>query len=132
MRTLLSAGGAYLVWTVLWLILNVVLRIAFGIKPEARLHDWTGYLIILVAASGLMSVASGYLACRLGRDRGIQPAILLGIALLGTGAVVQWNYREAMPPWYHLIFLVQLLPDALAGGILHRARQRAGGRATAG
>ena len=41
-----------------------------------------------------------------------------GILLLATGIAVQLQYWSLLPIWYHLVFLVLLVPSTVAGGSL--------------
>jgi hypothetical protein len=49
-------------------------------------------------------------------------SLWLGLILLGVGMFVQAQYRYLMPLWYHLLFLLLLVPACMIGGQLRRAR----------
>jgi hypothetical protein len=46
----------------------------------------------------------------------------LGLILLGVGMFVQAQYWYLMPLWYHLAFLLLLVPACMIGSRLRRAR----------
>jgi hypothetical protein len=49
-------------------------------------------------------------------------AIALGAALLAIGILVQSQYWQLLPVWYHVIFLAGLLPVSLLGARLRAGR----------
>lgn len=51
--------------------------------------------------------------------------LILGVLLLVVGIAVQASYWDALPAWWHLTFLLAILPFALLG-----ARLRGGTRTT--
>jgi hypothetical protein len=44
---------------------------------------------------------------------------VLGVVLAGVGAFVQSRVWKLMPLWYHLSFLLLLVPVTLAGAWIH-------------
>jgi len=115
----------FVVWSVLWLGSNQVLQVAF---PDAFTADdvATGSTVLLIALalSVLFSVLAGWLTARMAKTPDNRPAVYLGILLLIVGIAVQAAYWDAMPLWYHLAFLLLLLPAAMLGGGMVPPRER--------
>ena len=78
-------------------------------KPE------TTILLMHLVRAAIFSIMAGFLAAMVAGDNRRAP-LALGILLLLLGASVQawaWSY---LPIWYHLIFLVLLVPLTILGG----------------
>jgi hypothetical protein len=69
---------------------------------------------------------SGYVTARIVGVAWAFPAVALGVLLLATGVLVQLKLWYLIPLWYHLAFLLVLIPMTLLG-----ARLRAGSRSRA-
>jgi hypothetical protein len=120
MATKSRIAGAVLAGAVLWAVLwvggaAIAQNIWSGILAPGQPVTHTGALLGYIAYSVLVSVASGYVTARIARGHlravhilaGIQLA--LGIAIEGAG----WNLT---PAWYHITFLVLLVPAIVFGG----------------
>jgi hypothetical protein len=76
-------------------------------------------LIALLVKSLLVSAISGFVTAVIAREN-VKSALVLGILLLLFGIFVQathWNY---MPLWYHIPFLLLLIPMTVLGGMLKK------------
>ena len=65
----------------------------------------------------LISIMAGYLAAVIAGENSKAP-LWLGVLLLLFGLMIQlmaWSY---LPLWYHLIFLLLLIPMSVLGGRL--------------
>ena len=69
--------------------------------------------------SVIFSVASGYIAAVLAKENSRAPMIL-GIILLLVGIGVQASVWSLLPVWYHLIFLILLVPATIFGGKMRK------------
>ena len=115
MKTAMAVVAGYVVWTLLWLIGNQSLIAAGWLPKDPRLKvDSMAGLAGLLALSIACSVSGGALARRLAKESRTAVTILAGL-LLVTGLGVQWSIRELMPVWYHLVFLLLLIPATYAG-----------------
>ncbi len=122
MRQTMAVVVGFIVWSALWLILNLALKDA-GLVPadpsqaivEAR------PLLFLLAGSLIISLIAGYLAAAIRGKVGYGVIVILGLALLAVGIFFQIQYWHLMPLWYHITFLVLLLPLCLAGARLRWA-----------
>jgi len=74
-----------------------------------------GVLLAFLAASIVISLGSGFCAALIARMRPFIPVLVLGLALLATGIPIQMGYWDKMPLWYHLSFLILLIPGVMMG-----------------
>lgn len=126
LRKILGIIAGYAVWSVLWLALGSSAR---AVSPGSFGEDGSasaGILLVFLAASVVFSLLAGWLAARVGDPAGRSraPGLWTGLLLLATGLPVQLGYWDAMPLWYHLPFLVLLLPAAYLGGSIRRSGAR--------
>lgn len=120
LRTILAVVAGFALWSLLWLGGSPLLA---GLFPGAVAADGSssdpGYLIALVALSAVASLAAGYAARALAKTDGSRVPLTLGVILLLTGIAVESGYWSLLPLWYHLVFLILLLPATLAGARLN-------------
>ena len=115
-RNILAVLAGFVVWTVLWLASNSVLSIALpDMFNEDGSTDSAGMLAAFLVISIVCSFIAGYLCVMLARERPMQYAVILGVVLFAVGLVVQIIFWDVMPIWYHLLFLVMLIPGTLLG-----------------
>jgi hypothetical protein len=119
MRATLAIIAGYVVWTVLWLLGNFMLR-TVGALPKDTLTrvDSTGALGILIGISILCSIVAGAIATVIARGSSNYPPLILALLLLLTGVAVQWSVFQLMPIWYHVTFLALLIPLVVVGARL--------------
>ena len=123
MRSFLSVLAGAVVWAALWLTASMTLQAAMpgSFRPDGSTDSVGILLLIFVLACGF-HVLAGYLTAAIARRREIAHALALGILQLTIGIGVQIGYWEVMPLWYHLIFLVAIVPSCLIGGRIRRDR----------
>jgi len=121
MRQALAVIAGYVLWSILWLGLNQSL-LMLGILTPSSTEPLTSAkpLLLLLVGSVLWSLASGYVTARIAGSAWAPCAITLGVLLLLTGVFVEIQVWYRVPLWYHLSFLVLLVPMTLLG-----ARMRA-------
>lgn len=126
-RPILAVVAGFVTWTVIWLGSNAAIKSAM---PDAYLEDGaTSDTPILVGTLGVAILAclvSGYLTATILKRRSITVAAILGVVLLGVGVMVQAQYWNVMPMWYHLGFLFALLPFTVLGGLLRKRNAKRG------
>lgn len=114
MKTFLAVIVGYAVWTVCWLGGNACFR-AMDLTPKdqtVRIES-PGPLLLLLALSVVASIVSGFLA---GLTSPAKAAHYVCAALLlATGCAVQWSARALFPVWYHIAFLLLVVPVFLVG-----------------
>ena len=117
LKKLTGVVVGFLVWSVLWIGSEfVVTAVAPGIAPGEDLSNVTTvYLALKLILSVVFSIASGYLAATVSGENSKSPKVL-GIVLLAVGIGVQVSIWTLLPVWYHISFLVLLLPATVFGG----------------
>ena len=127
MKQILGVVIGFILWSVLWLSLNQLL-LALGIMSPTVTEPLTNStpLLVLLVGSVLISLTSGYVTARIAGSAWALPAVALGVLLLATGVFVQLKLWYLIPLWYHLAFLLLLIPMTLLG-----ARVGAGSRSRA-
>lgn len=119
LNTILAIVAGFIIWSVVWLGGNqVVTRLFPGAVAKDGSIKHTGLLLALIALSLVASLAAGYGAQWIAEDGSSNPQLILGVLLVLVGIVVQRQYWKLMPLWYHLAFLVLIIPVVLYGATL--------------
>lgn len=132
LRIILGIIVGFTLWSILWVGSDALFSV---ISP-----DWYGrtsadfrtavadnapytldstVLVMLLIKSVIVSIITGYVTALIAGEN-IKSTIGLGILLLLFGIFIQalhWNY---MPLWYHIPFLVLLVPMTILGGKLRK------------
>ncbi|HMQ03790.1 MAG TPA: hypothetical protein PKD26_07730 [Pyrinomonadaceae bacterium] len=127
-RIILGVIIGFTVWSILWIgsdqVLINLFRDWYGahqFEMERAYYNQTPFtadstiLAISIVRSIIFSIMSGFLAAVVSGENQRAP-LLLGILLLVFGLLVQISMWSLAPVWYHVIFLVLLVPMAVAGG----------------
>jgi hypothetical protein len=124
MKQVFAVATGFILWSVLWLGLNQLLLV-LGVMSATTNQPLTDPkpLVILLVGSVLISLLSGYVTSRISGLQWTLPAGALGVLLLATGVFVQLKLWYLIPLWYHLIFLLLLMPMTILGA---RLRARSG------
>lgn len=127
MKQVVAVVAGFILWSVLWLSLNQLLLVLGVMAPTVTEPVTTAKpLLVLLAGSVLISLLSGYVTGRIAGFPWALPAVALGVLLLATGLFVQLKLWYLIPLWYHLAFLLLLIPMTFLG-----ARMPAGSRSLA-
>ena len=119
MRVAVAVIVGYLVWTVLWLGGNALLfSEAAKVVAEGKMFADVGPLTGLIALSVVCSIAAGCCAAALAKRRHRPAVLVMSGLLLATGVAVQYDVGALMPIWYHLTFLVLIVPVCVVGGAI--------------
>ena len=135
MRIIFGVFAGFIVWSVLWVGTHLLLAalspgwygkidsefqgdVAKGVKSTV---DST-VLILSLVRSIIFSIISGYAAAVIARESAIT-TLILGVLLLIVGLWTQISYWNYMPLWYHIPFLVLLIPMTILGGKLRKQNQ---------
>jgi hypothetical protein len=131
MKQVFAVATGFILWSMLWLGLNQLLLLLGVMSPTSTqpITDAKPLLVLLVG-SVLISLLSGYVTSRISGLQWALPAAALGLLLLATGVFVQLKLWYLIPLWYHLIFLVLLMPMTVLGARV-RARTHARSRSVA-
>lgn len=117
-----SVAAGFVLWSALWIGSDLTLLL---LSPEwygngLKNFSTTVFVISLVRSISI-SIISGYVTALIaGRQSPMLAALALGVLLLAFGIYVEAALWNSIPLWYHLIFLVLLIPATLFG-----ARRRA-------
>ena len=111
---ILAIVAGFALWSVLWLGGN---RLVTGLFPGAVKEDGSidhaGALAALLVFAALVSLAAGYVVPLV--SAGANLPLILGGLLLFVGILVQRQYWNLMPLWYHIFFLALLIPAVVYG-----------------
>ncbi|MEE8106046.1 MAG: hypothetical protein V3T86_10975 [Planctomycetota bacterium] len=128
-RTILGSIVGYAVWTVLWLVGGMGLAAIFPSEHDVFTaggsYDATNPLLASLVLSIAASFLAGASARRVDSKVGSRAAVFAALLLLLTGVGIQASVWNRMPLWYHVSFLVLIVPITLVG-----ARPRSAARKT--
>jgi hypothetical protein len=130
-RIILGVIAGFIAWSILWVGSDAIL--------SAISTDWgktstefqeaaakqTPYtlsstvLIALLIKSFIVSIISGFVTALIAREN-TKSTFALGVLLLLFGIFVQVGYWNYMPLWYHIPFLILLIPMTVLGGKLRK------------
>jgi len=127
-RTILAVIVGFCVWSILWVGGNQLFMILspgwYAASEEAFIKAVTNkepftadstILLIHLVLSVVVSFISGYIAALVARENK-RSTLWLGVVLLLVGIMVEVAYWNYIPIWYHLLFLILLVPVTVAGG----------------
>lgn len=130
LRIILGIIAGFIVWSIVWVGMDAVLS---AISP-----DWFGKNFIefqnavnlnqpftppvsvsvyLIFQSVLCSMLAGFTAAAIARENR-KSTLALGVLLLATGIFVEVYHWKYFPVWYHVLFLLLLIPATVLGGRL--------------
>jgi len=120
-KTVGAVIAALVTWIFVATVLNLALRASWPHYHEAETaFNFTFAMklarLVLGATS---SLGAGFVAAWIGKGR-MRAATLTGIVLLGLFVPGHYRIWDKFPVWYHLTFLVSLLPLTLLGAALNR------------
>ena len=97
-------------------------QLVFMVFPEAVDGSVTpfGYLVMALAFSVFYSLFAGFCSAMVAGINSTRLGVSSGFALLAVGLAVQISYWDALPIWYHLIFLASIVPFTVIGSRLFR------------
>ncbi len=132
LRIILGVVAGFIVWMVLWGGSDFILK---AISPDwwgKNLKEMEGafytkqpfmadstILIFSLIRSFICSLIAGFIAALIAKEN-TKSTLSLGILLLAVGIYIQWIFWDNAPLWYHIPFLVLLIPMTILGGRLKR------------
>jgi hypothetical protein len=118
-RKVIAFVAALITWVLVASVLNRLLRIGlpgYAIAEPAMAFTLSMQWARLVMGA-LASISAGYiLACVATEARGL--ALILGVLVLAMFLPVHYNLWDKFPVWYHLLFLLTIIPLVAAGAQL--------------
>ena len=130
LRMIAGVIVGFVVWSVIWVGMDALMSVIspgwFGkifaefqnaVNRNEPFMSPKSVSVYLIFQSVLCSLIAGFTATVIARESR-KTTITLGILLLVTGIFVEasnWNY---FPIWYHILFLLLLIPMTILGGKL--------------
>lgn len=126
LRTIGAVIGGLLAWMVIVSMLNLVLRIGIVGYREAEptLAFTMNMMLARLLIAVLTSLAAGIITRAIAPESELAP-IAVGLVLLAMFVPAHIRIGARLPLWYHLAFLLTLVPLVWAGGRLGRRPQPA-------
>ena len=131
-RIILGVIVGFVAWSIIWVGGDEALASLSGgwystnkLNFEKAAFNNTAFtadsLILLVhlIRSIFASLLSGFLAAFVANENR-RTTMILGVLLLVVGIIVQAMVWNLLPIWYHLVFLLLLIPVTIAGGYLKK------------
>ncbi len=119
LRIFLGVTVGFVVWSILWVGVDAILRAVWTSYDESvkAMTFSSSMLIVPLVLSAVVSIISGFVAALISRENS-KSSLILGILLLIVGIFVQMSVWDKIPLWYHLTFLILLIPMTILGGKL--------------
>ena len=128
---ILKTVGAVIAALVTWFLVATVLNLALRAwwphyhEAETSFNFTSAMKLARLVLGAISTLSAGFVAAWIGNNR-MGSATLSGIALLCLFIPGHYRIWDKFPVWYHLTFLVSLLPLTLLGAALnHRASRKA-------
>ena len=120
-KTVVAVIAALVAWFVVATVLNLALRASWPHyhEAEAAFNFTFAMKLARLALGAISSLGAGFVAAWIANGR-MRAATLTGIVLLGLFIPGHYRIWDKFPVWYHLTFLVSLLPLTLLGAALNR------------
>lgn len=120
-RFVLACLGGLAVWVIVVIAINDVLRLAL---PGYRAAEHTlNFTLEMKMARLSMAIATslvaGAMTCRISPMARIAPWVVAGI-VLAIFLPIHISIWSSFPVWYHLTFLLTIVPSVLAGAFVVR------------
>ena len=120
-RIILGAIAGLLAWILLVTITGLIMRASW---PEyAAVADSMAFTLPMLIARLVISAVTLLAAARLTTviaPRAMAATVLLGAVLLVAFIPVHINLWDRFPAWYHVTFLLTLIPLSVLGGRIGR------------
>jgi hypothetical protein len=105
------------VWAVLWVGgTKVAQMVAPAALPAGQPVTDTGVLGALVLYSVVLSILAGYVTARVASNAATSAVRGLAILQLLLGVAIEASAWSLTPVWYHIVFLLLLVPATIYGG----------------
>ena len=120
-KTVGAVIAALVTWFFVATVLNLALRAWWPHYHEAEtVFNFTlAMKLARLVLGAISSLSAGFVAAWIGKVR-MRAAMLTGIVLLALFIPGHYRIWDKFPVWYHLTFLVSLLPLTLLGAALSR------------
>lgn len=131
-RIVLGVIVGFVVWSIVWIGSETTLGAvwaefrAHSFETERALANGTDLassptiLIANLIRSFITTIIAGYMAALVAGEYR-RSTLILGIVLVAVGIGVQYMFWNLAPAWYHILFVLFLLPMTILGGRLRRS-----------
>jgi hypothetical protein len=137
-RIILGVIVGFIVWSIVWVGSDQVLQTmspgwfgAYSQGAEKSMLNGTEFVpdatiaLISLLRSFLTSILAGLVAAMVAGERR-RSTMVLGVLLLVVGLAVEIFTWRLAPAWYHILFLLFLVPMTILGGRLKPSAANAG------
>jgi hypothetical protein len=121
MRSTLAFIAGLLGWIIIASVLNRLLRLELPgyLAAEPTMAFTVTMMWARLVLAAVSSVAAGFIVARLAPSAARLP-LALGALLLVAFIPIHYQLLDKFPLWYHLVFLLSLVPLVVLGGRLGR------------
>ena len=124
-RSIIAVIAGSVVWMVTALGMDALLMTFmpewFGANGKT---ESVPLLLFMMSYSLLFSVLGGFVTASIARRKEIQHALALGGLQLAMGIIATVQFYDTAPLWYHVMFLMLLVPANIFGGQLRTMQKR--------
>lgn len=130
LRIILGVIAGFVLWSVVWVGTDAVFKmispdwyavnhLEFQKAAEAGtpFMSKTSMVLLAFSLSIVCSLAAGFAAALIAREN-VKSTLILGALLFLVGLLVQISFWQYFPVWYHVLFLLFLIPTTFLGGRL--------------
>lgn len=130
-RIILGAIAGFIVWSILWVGSDAMFMAFFSsyreymegfntaLETKQPFEINSTILFLTLIKSFICSIIAGLITTIIAKEN-TKSTIILGILLLAFGIFIQSIYWNYLPLWYHLAFLLMLIPMSVLGGKLRK------------
>lgn len=132
-RIILGVITGFIVWSIVWVGGEQTLALfspgwlgKHGLEAEKAFLNGTTLetepmiAAINVVRSFLTSIIAGYMTALVAGEFK-RSTMILGVILLIVGVAVEYLFWNIAPLWYHIVFILFLIPMTILGGRLRRS-----------
>ena len=119
---ILKTLGAVIAALVTWFLVATMVNLALGAlwphyhEAEIAFNFTLAMKLARLVLGAISTLSAGFVAAWIDKGR-MRAATLTGVVLLGLFIPGHYRIWDKFPVWYHLTFLVSLLPLTLLGAI---------------
>jgi hypothetical protein len=115
-KRILGIAAGLVVWIGVATVAGLILRAAWPgyVDVAASMNFTLGMKIARLSIGAVATIAAGLTTARI--TRSLLPAVLVGAVLLVAFVPEHMSLWEKFPIWYHLTFLLSLVPLSYVGG----------------
>jgi len=117
-RIILAVLVGWLLYGIVWNVVGLAFAALFPAFVVGEPLTDMVTLIIYLIASVPVSILAGFAGARVGAAHAATAVKALAIVNLITGVAVEVMYWDLLPIWWHILFILFIVPATLYGGNL--------------